>query len=322
MDVLLDSSQEVKDAKKKRTFSKGVVTRMANQLKKDLELEPGGKYDFQKIDKFSIESDAEKLKVKLEELKVVHENYAEAGRKVLVEKSVEAEVLSQFEDELDTYWTESRKEATRLLNLYKFEYSTSLKRYLANIDEEGKAAIVTPNPSVAEQQKAKKKADADLQRQLYRWKILKTEWYCQLQEGERVSTEIKDLSNEDLLKMSLLLDYSSLSSSLKEHWGTIKSFLETLQEVFEASGIDLDTALMQIEFDTEGEAKRMHGVLTQLNRLIAVKKEIEKKHTLATTTSEVGATDPSEEKELIPLKMDRIQTPKFSDSTKRVGSNS
>ena len=61
MEALTDSN-EVLSAKKVRTAAKGALTRVANQLKKVLVLKPGEKYDFLKLDKFSLEAYAENLK--------------------------------------------------------------------------------------------------------------------------------------------------------------------------------------------------------------------------------------------------------------------
>ena len=64
MEALLDS-EEVKKAKIARATAKGQLTRISNTLKKDLVIESGSKYDFKKLDKFSIKADAEKLENRL-----------------------------------------------------------------------------------------------------------------------------------------------------------------------------------------------------------------------------------------------------------------
>ena len=131
----LNVSEEVKSAKKARTAAKGALTRVANQLKKDLVLDVEGKYDFLKMDKFSIEEDAKKLQLKVETLENVNEAYVNAGLSVLSQNKVGDEIVAEFEDEAAIYWAEARKEATSVLNLYKFEYTTALDRYLKNIEE-------------------------------------------------------------------------------------------------------------------------------------------------------------------------------------------
>jgi len=65
---VLDTSKEVQTAKDIRKLAKGVLTRKVNQLKKSLVLNPGEKYDFSKLDKFSIATDAEKIEADLTNL--------------------------------------------------------------------------------------------------------------------------------------------------------------------------------------------------------------------------------------------------------------
>ena len=157
----LNVSEEVKSAKKARTAAKGALTRVANQLKKDLVLDVEGKYDFLKMDKFSIEEDAKKLQLKLETQENVNEAYVNAGLSVLSQNKVGDEIVAEFEDEAAIYWAEARKEATSVLNLYKFEYTTALDRYLKNIEEEGKQEPKAPTLSQTEINKVKKKAETD-----------------------------------------------------------------------------------------------------------------------------------------------------------------
>ena len=57
---VLENSQEVQAAKSKRKAAKSAVTKVTNILKKDLVLSPGQKYDFSKLDKYSIAADAER----------------------------------------------------------------------------------------------------------------------------------------------------------------------------------------------------------------------------------------------------------------------
>ena len=203
MEALTDSN-EVISAKKVRTAAKGALTRVANQLKKVLVLKPGEKYDFLKLDKFSLEADAEKLKKNLEALQNANDRYATVGRGLLEGKNVASSVLDNFDDTVEAYWTESRQEATELLNLYKFEYTTALNRYLKNIDEEGKPTITTSAPTTADLEKSKKKIEGDVQRQMNRWGILKAEWNCQLEQGEKLISETKELQLNDLLLKPLL----------------------------------------------------------------------------------------------------------------------
>ena len=70
----LSESQEVIDAKNARKAVKGTLSRVVNQLKVNLVIQPGAKYDFSKLDKFSIKADAEKLQTRLQNLqeKMMH----------------------------------------------------------------------------------------------------------------------------------------------------------------------------------------------------------------------------------------------------------
>ena len=81
MEVLV-TSQEVQAAKNIRKTTKGALTRIANQLKRDLVLEPGNKYDFAKLDKFSISADANRLEKKLEELYQQNEAYVKQAKRI------------------------------------------------------------------------------------------------------------------------------------------------------------------------------------------------------------------------------------------------
>ena len=126
----LKVSEDVTKAKSARKSAKGSLTRVANQLKKQLVLEPGEKYNFLQLDKFSIEEDAKKLQIKLSALQECNEAYSKVGLETLYKAKVADEVITQFEDEVDSYWIDARQEATKVLNLYKFEYSTALDRYL------------------------------------------------------------------------------------------------------------------------------------------------------------------------------------------------
>ena len=160
MEALLDS-EEVKKAKSARATAKGQLTRISNTLKKDLVIESGSKYDFKKLDKFSIKADAEKLENRLLNLQQKNEEYSAAGISCLQKAKANDEVIGQFEDDVDIYWTDARKEASVVLNLYKFEYSTELDRYLKNIDEECKPPVKLENISSTEVTKAKRKAETE-----------------------------------------------------------------------------------------------------------------------------------------------------------------
>ena len=74
MEALLAAVKEVQEAKNARKVAKGSLTRIANQLKKNLVLEPGVKYDCQALDKFSIKTDAEKLAAILQTLQAANEH--------------------------------------------------------------------------------------------------------------------------------------------------------------------------------------------------------------------------------------------------------
>ena len=81
---VLDTAENVQAAKDVRKTAKGAVTRKANQLKEYLKLESGQKYDFSKLDKYSIATDAEKLEANLQNLYEKPELYAKAAREVLL----------------------------------------------------------------------------------------------------------------------------------------------------------------------------------------------------------------------------------------------
>ena len=303
----LNESNEVQSAKKVRAAAKAAVTRIANQLKKLLVLESGEKYNFQKLDKFSLEADADKLKKNLDTLQTANEQYATVGYKFLESKQVTEDILDQFNNSVDSYWTEARQEATELLNLYKFEYTTGLKRYLQNIEEEGKLVVAPPVLTTADKEKAKKKSEGELRRQLNRWEIMKAEWYCQLEHGEKIMSESKELQVEDLLKKTVVLA-PDIGSKLIGHWAVLKSFQETLFDLFEQTGVDDKTAAERVKFDPVKDAKRLHLVIAELDRLAEVKKKQEANKVSSDTVDSTVA----QEKEKAPLKMDRIQTPKFS----------
>ena len=101
---VLATSQEVQAAKNIRKTTKGALTRIVNQLKRDLVLEPGNKYDFAKIDKFSIAADADRLEKKLEELYQQNEAYVKVCKEVLIKNKASEEVLDKLEEDNDTYY--------------------------------------------------------------------------------------------------------------------------------------------------------------------------------------------------------------------------
>ena len=306
--VVLDTSKEVQVAKDIRKHAKGVLTRKVNQLKKSLVLNPGEKYDFSKLDKFSIATDAEKLEADLTNLNEKNELYATAARDVLNKNKVSEEVLDSFEDTVETYWYDSKKEASQLLALYKYEYKTALDIYLKNLAEDHKPSVTPFEPSAAEKQKAKKKADGDLNRQLNRWSLIKTEWECLLTQAENDVEVTKSLSSEELLKQSLLIDADQQKKSLEEHWENLKGFLDTLNELFQDGGIEPLEASRRIGFDAAGQVKRIQVVKTELGRVaVAIRQQnLNKKES---DTGSVACTTPTVS---TALKMDKIQTPKFT----------
>ena len=79
----LKVSEDVIKAKSARKNAKGSLTRVANQLRKQLVLEPGEKYNFLQLDKFSIEEDAKKLQIKLSALQECNEAYSKIGLETL-----------------------------------------------------------------------------------------------------------------------------------------------------------------------------------------------------------------------------------------------
>ena len=192
----LKELETVKAAKKARTAVKSALTRVANQLKVSLVLkDEETKYDFAKLDKFSIKVDAEKLKSNLESLQNQNEAYGKVCKDELLKiTDSNDEVFNQLDEETATYWSEARKEATSLLNLYNYEYSTALDRYLKNIDEEGKADIVPKTVNAAEVQKQKRKLENDLNRQLHRWNLRKTDWFAILEQTEQEIADSKEIT--------------------------------------------------------------------------------------------------------------------------------
>ena len=81
---VLQNSKEVKEAKNARAAAKGALTRIDNELKKELIIESGAKYDFFKMDKYSIQTDTTKLKAKFAALQESIESYKKIGRDVLI----------------------------------------------------------------------------------------------------------------------------------------------------------------------------------------------------------------------------------------------
>ena len=140
----LKDLEPVKTAKKARTTARSALTRVANQLKSNLVLNEGSKYDFSTLDKFSIKADADKLVTSLGNLQAANEAYLKVRQEELVKLVKETdEPFGKLEEESANYWLEAR--------------------YLQNIDEEGKIAIVS-KVTTAEAQKQKREAEKDLVR--------------------------------------------------------------------------------------------------------------------------------------------------------------
>ena len=311
MEALL-TSQEVQSAKNARKVAKGALSRVVNQLKKYLVLEPGVKYDFHTLDKYSIKVDVEKLATSLKTLQEANEKYGVAGTDSLRLKKASEDMFTQFEESVDEYWAEARKEASNLLNLYNYEYSTALDRYLKNIEEESKLSVPPLTPSKSEVQKAKKKAEIDLHRQLNRWELVKAEWNCHLEQLETDTAGFRTLSDEELLVQPILLDADLKINNLKEAWESTKKFQELLWVTFDESDLVQDEVDKKINFNAISETKRMHQTLKDLERLSVVikKQEVMKKNEVEAKKDTVLVTDRSGEKPA--LKMDRIQTPKYT----------
>ena len=108
MEALL-TSQEVQSAKNARKVAKGALSRVVNQLKKYLVLEPGVKYDFHTLDKYSIKVDVEKLATSLKTLQEANEKYGVAGTDSLRLKKASEDMFTQFEESVDEYCAEARK---------------------------------------------------------------------------------------------------------------------------------------------------------------------------------------------------------------------
>ena len=305
MEILANCS-EVQAAKRVRTVTKGALTKVANVLKGDLILESGVKYDFTKLDKYAIAADAEKLEKNLKALGESNDRYAELSKDFLIKNKVSEAELNDFEESVDKYWEEARKEASAVLNLYKYEYSTALARYLKNIEEEGKTTTAPPTLSAAEKQKVKKKLDGDVTRQINRWNLLKTEWECSLSQSEKDTEITRSLTVEQITSQPVLINAEKRSKDLDEQWISIKAFHDTVVEVLEAGEVATLEASKRIDFDMGSNFKRLHVVKVELERLSMVKKS-EGDH------SGSIKIDSSPVLEKAPLKMDEIQTPIFSE---------
>ena len=196
----LSESQEVIDAKNARKAVKGTLSRVVNQLKVNLVIQPGTKYDFSKLDKFSIKADAEKLQTRLQNLQEKNDAYCKIGVDTLLKAKVSEEIIEQFENEVDQYWIISRKDATELLNLYEFEYGKALETYLKNIEEESKP-VVKSDVSSVDVSKNKRKAETDIKRQLNRWSVMKTKWNCIIQQAEAETGKTLSIEAEKLIEI-------------------------------------------------------------------------------------------------------------------------
>ena len=268
----LDTSDQVQAAKNIRKTLKGAVTKLANQLKRDLVLEPGQKYDFKKLDKFSIAADAVKLETKLKELNEQNDAYSTLCKDVLVKNKASEDTLLKLEEDIDEYWYQAKKEPSLMLNLYKYEYTVALNTYLKTIEEDNKPVLNT-ELSNSDKQKMKKKADGEITRQLNRWSLLKTEWECLLSQAETDIEGTKHLSTEELIKQTVLLDTDQQIKLIDEQWAGLKEFQDTLYEVFEIGGIEPLEASKKIEFDVTSHVKRMQVVKAELGRLAAASKQ-------------------------------------------------
>ena len=310
MEALLAAVKEVQEAKNARKVAKGSLTRVANQLKKNLVLEPGVKYDCQALDKFSIKTDAEKLAANLQTLQTANEHYFTVSKNALIEKNADEEFFTLLEEQVDTYWTEARREATVLLNLYNFEYQTSLECYLKNIKEERKVTVTTPPSTDADIQKKKKKTERDIARQVNRWTVLKAQWVCIIEQAEKDTEATCELSDDDLLKHKVLIDADSRIKELKDQWDLVNSFQETLWELLDSNDFEQKDAEEKVNFDAVKEAQRMHCAVKQLERIsVAMKNQI--LVSAASNKAEVKE-DSVSTKSPAPLKLDKIKTPKFS----------
>ena len=59
-----------------------------------------------------------------------NEKYGEVAREVLVRNKAFDAVMNDLEESIEQYWIDARKDATSVLNLFKYEYSTALNIYL------------------------------------------------------------------------------------------------------------------------------------------------------------------------------------------------
>ena len=234
-----------------------------------------------------------------------NDRYAELSKEVLIKNKVSGADLNDFEESVDKYWDKARKEAPAVLNLYKYEYSTALARYLKNIEEEGKTTAASPTLSPVEKQKVKKKLDGDVTRQINRWNLLKTEWECSLSQSENDTEKTRSLTVDQITAQPVLINAEKRSKDLVEQWSSIKAFHDTVVEVLEAGDVATLEASKRIDFDMGSNYKRLHVVKVELERLSMVKKS-ERDY------SSSLKIDGSLLKEKAPLKMDKIQTPKFS----------
>ena len=305
---VLASSEEVQAAKKVRASAKGALTRVSNTLKKDLVLPLGEKYNFSSLDKYSIAADAEKLETNLKALNESNNKYAEVAKGVLVNSKADESVILELEETVDNYWIEARKEAASVLNLYKYEYTTALQRYLKNIDEEHKPVVTV---SSVEKQKAKKKAEGEITRQVNRWSLMKVEWESLLSQTEVETQNTRPLTVEQISAQPILIDVEQRCKDLNEQWNSMKSFHETLLEVIQAGDVEPIESAKKINFDMSSNFKRLHVVRTELERLTMVVRQQDKK-TEVEVPKGLGTRSSSDTDKSSVLKMDRIQTPKFT----------
>ena len=162
--------------------------------------------------------------------------------------------------------------------------------------------------SNAEKQKIKKKTEGDVIRQTTRWNLIKTEWLCILDQTEAETEKSKLLTLEELLKQPVTFDVSKRIVDLNEQWDSVKTFLETLYDVFNSAGIEQAEMEKKLDFDASSNAKRLQTVKSELERLCIVVKERDK----MTTSGDVERKSSTSDVAVKALKMDKIQTPKYT----------
>ena len=106
--------------------------------------------------------------------------------------------------------------------------------------------------------------------------------------------------------MSVLLDADSKLKELSDLWESLTKFHDNLWELFDANDIDETEMKTKIDFDSVKEIQNYRPLKNTLQKLsVVIAKQVDNKKD---DTSPEKETD----KDKAPLKMDRIQTPKFS----------